>query len=101
MGVVMIRCPNTEKAIFTGMHIDSAAFQSMPVFFSSTFCPICRTSHDWFAASAWVCDCGPANCDPNCERCKIARRKGSRGDRHRSDEGRNAIPRDEGAPHAR
>ena len=59
--MVMIHCPKTRKAISTGMHTDRAAFGSMPVFFSSTFCPSCRTSH-------WVCDCGPANCDPNCER---------------------------------
>ena len=43
MGKVMIRCPKTGKAISTGMHIDRAAFGSMPVFFSSTFCPSCRT----------------------------------------------------------
>ena len=96
MGVVMIRCPRTEKAISTGMQVDSTAFHSMPVFFSSTVCPLCRTSHEWFAASAWVCDCGPAKCDPNCERWKIARRE-----RHHSDEGRITIPRDEAAPHAR
>jgi hypothetical protein len=21
--------------------------------------------------NAWVCDCGPENCDPNCEKCKM------------------------------
>ena len=98
MGVVMIRCPRTEKAISTGMQVDSTAFHSMPVFFSSTVCPLCRTSHEWFAASAWVCDCGPENCDPKCERCKMTLRKSSPG--HHSDEDRVAIPRDEGAPHA-
>ena len=49
MGTVMIHCPKTGKAISTGMHIDRAAFRSMPVFFSRTFCPSCRTSHEWFA----------------------------------------------------
>ena len=72
MGVVMIRCPRTERAISTGMQIDHAAFHSMPVFFSSTFCPICRSPHEWFAASAWVCNYGPENRDPNCERCRNA-----------------------------
>jgi hypothetical protein len=38
MGIVMIVCPKMGKAISTGMHIDRAAFRSMPVFFgSSTF----------------------------------------------------------------
>ena len=99
MGVVMIRCPQTERAISTGMQIDRAAFHSMPVFFSSTFCPICRTSHEWFATNAWVCDCGPENCDPNCERCKMPWRR--RGERRHSDEGQTAIPRDGATPHAR
>jgi hypothetical protein len=66
MGTVMIQCPKTGNAISTGMQIDRAAFGSMPVFFSRTFCQSCRILHEWFAASAWVCDCGPANCDPNC-----------------------------------
>jgi len=66
MGTVMIHCPKTGKAVPTGMHADRAAFGSMPVFFSRTLCPLCRTLHEWFAGSAWVCDCGFANCDPNC-----------------------------------
>ncbi len=101
MGVVMIRCPNTEKSISTGLQMDRAAFRSMPVFFRNTFCPLCRTTHEWFARSAWVCDYGPENCDPNCQRCKMPRRKGSRGERHPSNEEQIATPRDEAAPHAR
>jgi hypothetical protein len=68
MGEVMTRCLKTRKPISTGIYIERARFHSMPVFFSSTLCPICRTSHDWFAASAWVYDCGPVDCDSNCER---------------------------------
>jgi len=37
VSMVLIRCPKTEKAISTGMQIDSVAFHSMPIFFSSTF----------------------------------------------------------------
>ena len=82
MGVVIIRCPKDgESHLSTGIYIDRAAFRSMPVFFSSTVCPLCRTSHEWFATNAWVCDYGPANCDPNCERCKMPQRTGSRGER--------------------
>ena len=55
MGVVMIRCPATEKVISTGICIDSAAFHSMPVFFGT----LCRIAHEWSAASAWVCDAAP------------------------------------------
>jgi hypothetical protein len=68
MGIVVIHCPETGRCISTGMHIDRAAFGSMPVFFKRTFCPSCCTSHEWFARNAWVCDSGPAHCDPNCKR---------------------------------
>ena len=33
MGIIMIRCPKTGKAVSTGMCIDRAVFCSMPVFF--------------------------------------------------------------------
>ena len=64
MGIVVIHCPKTGKCISTGMYIHRAAFGSMPVFFGSTFCPLCRTSHEWFARNAWVYNPGPAKCDP-------------------------------------
>ena len=56
MGMVMIRCPATRRAVSTGIEVDGAAFRSMPVFFSRTFCPLCRLAHEWFAKDAWVCD---------------------------------------------
>ena len=34
--------------------IDRRSFNSTPVFFSQTFCPLCRTEHQWFATEAWV-----------------------------------------------
>ena len=74
MGTVVIHCPKTWKCLSTGMHLDRAAFGSMPVFFKSTYCPSCRTSHEWFARDAWVCEFGPENCDPNCERRELLRR---------------------------
>jgi hypothetical protein len=49
MGLLMIRCPNTRKLLFTGTHIDAAAFSSMPVFFGRTYCSFCQTAHEWFA----------------------------------------------------
>ena len=83
MDVLMIRCPNTEKSISTGLRMD-AVFHSMPVFFSSTRCPSCGSLHKWFARDAWVCDCGPENCDPNCDKCKMPRPKG-RSESHHND----------------
>jgi hypothetical protein len=68
MGELMIRCPKTGKAVTTGIYMERARFRSMPVFFNRSFCPSCGISHEWFARDAWVCDCGPVDCDASCER---------------------------------
>jgi hypothetical protein len=67
MGMVMIRCPATRRAVSTGIEVDPATFQSMPVFFSRTFCPLCRLAHEWFAKDAWVCELVVAGTNPSSE----------------------------------
>jgi hypothetical protein len=67
MGLVMFRCPETGRAVSTGIEIDRATFRSMPVFFSRTYCPLCRLAHEWFAKDAWVCDPVLAESDPEGE----------------------------------
>jgi len=54
MGVVMIKCPETGRAIPTGMKTDRETFRCSAVFFARTYCTICRISHEWFAKEAWV-----------------------------------------------
>jgi hypothetical protein len=54
MGMVMIRCPRTGRAMPTGITIDRESFRRRPVFYSRTHCPACRTDHTWFAQDAWV-----------------------------------------------
>jgi hypothetical protein len=56
VGTLMIKCPNTGRAISTGMTADRSSFGSTSVFYSRTYCPICRVNHDWFATEAWVID---------------------------------------------
>jgi hypothetical protein len=56
MGVLMIKCPQTGRDISTGWVADREGFRAMPVFIARTFCPICRTDHEWFAQQAWVCE---------------------------------------------
>jgi hypothetical protein len=58
MGMVMVKCPNTGRAIATGIEADRSYFQCVPVFFSRVFCPMCRTQHEWFAKDAWVREFG-------------------------------------------
>jgi hypothetical protein len=48
MGMLMVRCPKTGRAIATGRYIESRLFSSTPVFFGSTYCPHCRVRHEWF-----------------------------------------------------
>jgi len=54
MGMVMVKCPETGRAISTGMKTDRESFQRSTVFFGRTHCPICHTDHAWFAREAWV-----------------------------------------------
>ncbi len=68
MGVVMIRCPETRRAISTGIEADRTTFRSTPVFFSHTFCPLCRVTHEWFAGDAWVWESDLPDGAPGCER---------------------------------
>jgi hypothetical protein len=64
MGMLMIRCPKTGQAIFTGKYVEPAAFRSTPVFFSRTQCPLCYATHEWFAKEAWVRDSGLSESEP-------------------------------------
>jgi hypothetical protein len=59
MGAVMIKCPQTGHDIATGMVADRERFRTMPVFFGQTYCPLCRTEHEWFAQEAWVSEAEP------------------------------------------
>ena len=58
-GAVMIKCPQTGYIIPTGIVADRASFRATPVFFAQTYCPYCRTAHEWFAQQAWVCEAEP------------------------------------------
>jgi hypothetical protein len=50
----MIRCPQTGREISTGVLTDEESFNTAPVFFARSYCPLCRTEHEWFAKDAWV-----------------------------------------------
>jgi len=54
VGIVMIKCPQTGRAIPTGIKVDRESFRRSAVFFARTYCSICHTDHDWFAKDAWV-----------------------------------------------
>ncbi|MHC4054775.1 hypothetical protein [Bradyrhizobium sp. 25ACV] len=54
MGMVMVECPQTGRAIPTGIKSDRETFLRSIVFFGNTRCPICEANHNWFAREAWV-----------------------------------------------
>ena len=54
MGLLMVKCANTGRAISTGRRADQTAFRRSAVFFGRTYCPFCRISHEWFATEAWI-----------------------------------------------
>ncbi|MBB4382469.1 hypothetical protein GGD66_004317 [Bradyrhizobium sp. CIR48] len=54
MGMVMVECPQTGRAIPTGIKSDRETFLRSIVFFGNTLCPICEANHNWFAREAWV-----------------------------------------------
>jgi len=54
VGTVLIKCPQTGRAISTGIEVDRRSFQCSAVFFARTHCPICATNHEWFSGEAWV-----------------------------------------------
>lgn len=61
MGMVMIKCPETGRAISTGIKMDSERFRCSAVFFSRTYCTMCAATHEWFAREAWVYESDLAN----------------------------------------
>ena len=54
MGMIMVKCPQTGRAIPTGLKSDRETFMRSIVFFGNTRCPICVANHNWFAREAWV-----------------------------------------------
>jgi hypothetical protein len=54
VGTVLIKCPQTGRAISTGIMADRRSFQCSSVFFARTLCPMCGTNHEWFSREAWV-----------------------------------------------
>jgi hypothetical protein len=56
MGVLMIRCAKTGRAISTGKFVEPAALRSSPGIFWANLLSTLDATHEWFAKDAWVCD---------------------------------------------
>jgi hypothetical protein len=56
MSAVMIRCPNTGRAISTQIETEAVVFRSLPHVDSRTACPACGHDHVWTKREAWLAD---------------------------------------------
>jgi hypothetical protein len=54
MGMVMITCPTTGRAIPTGIEADQHSFRNLPDSLSQTKCPHCGLKHVWWTREAWL-----------------------------------------------
>lgn len=54
MSSVMIKCPNTGKAVSTAIEIDPGTFRRLPKIASRMHCPACGQEHAWTTGSAWL-----------------------------------------------
>jgi predicted RNA-binding Zn-ribbon protein involved in translation (DUF1610 family) len=51
--VIMVRCPNADKAVSTGIHCDIREFSAFTD--RATFdCPECGQRHEWSLEDAWL-----------------------------------------------
>ena len=47
MSSVMIRCPNTGRAVSTAIEIEPSVFRKLPKISARMLCPACGQEHDW------------------------------------------------------
>ena len=54
MSSVMIRCPNTGRAVSTAVEIEPSVFHKLPNIAARMHCPVCGQEHAWLTNSAWL-----------------------------------------------
>ena len=54
MSLVMIRCPDTGRAVSTEIEAESAVFRKLPAVPARMQCPACGRDHVWTISSAWL-----------------------------------------------
>jgi predicted RNA-binding Zn-ribbon protein involved in translation (DUF1610 family) len=54
MSSVMIKCPNTGRAVSTAIETEPSVFRQLPEVASRMMCPACGQEHVWTTGSAWV-----------------------------------------------
>ena len=54
MSLVMIRCPDTGRAVSTEIETEPAVFRALPAVAARMQCPACGRDHVWTISSAWL-----------------------------------------------
>jgi hypothetical protein len=54
--VVMVRCPNADKAVPTGIVCELSAFSDLAEKPARLQCPECGHVHEWSVTDAWLRD---------------------------------------------
>jgi len=52
MGMLMIKCPSTGRAVSTG--IETSGVEQLPTVIATTVCPACGRVHEWTKDDAWL-----------------------------------------------
>jgi hypothetical protein len=55
--LIMVRCPNADKAVSTGIHCDVKGFNTLTER-PPLECPECSQIHEWSLDDAWLRDAG-------------------------------------------
>jgi hypothetical protein len=60
MATIYTSCPNTGRAISTGIETDADSFTAIPEVITRVHCPHCDELHNWSKYNAFLRDAGPA-----------------------------------------
>jgi hypothetical protein len=57
MGMLMLRCPMTDRNFSTGIYADKSRFKLMLDTERVVLCPQCGREHTWRPRDAWLVGC--------------------------------------------
>jgi hypothetical protein len=60
MGMIMISCPSTGRAVSTG--IETLSIDPLPTVVAKTICSACGCVHEWTKIDAWLSEVGEHDC---------------------------------------
>jgi transposase-like protein len=63
MATIFTTCPNTGRAVSTGIETDAESFAAMPDVLTRVHCPHCGEQHNWSKYNAVLRDTAP-KCAP-------------------------------------